>query len=186
MNESTNEIAGLVFLSSPVHGDDRGDFREWYSHPTLQEAGIDFHPEQANVSHSRRNVIRGLHFSTAARGQAKLVTCVDGDIRDVIVDVRIGSPTFGRVATIDLRGDGGTSVYIPSGLAHGFAVRSERATVAYLLSSPYEPSSEHGINPLDAELAISWGVDGAPILSEKDRMAPSLADARELGVLPTA
>jgi dTDP-4-dehydrorhamnose 3,5-epimerase len=179
------EIAGLFVAESRVFGDDRGFFREWFKLSDFAEVGLNFSTEQSNLSMSTRNVVRGLHYSMAPRGQAKVVTCVYGTLDDVIVDIRVGSPTFGRVVTVSLAGDQGTTVVLPAGVAHGFCVTSETAALAYLLSSPYDAPRELEINPLDPDIAVPWALSGEAILSEKDAAAPSLAERQAAGELPT-
>lgn len=184
MNLRQLEIPGLFVAESRVFGDDRGFFREWFKAVDFEAAGLDFVTEQSNLSMSTRNVVRGLHYSLAPRGQAKVVTCVYGTLDDVIVDIREGSPTFGRVVTVSLGADQGTTVVLPAGVAHGFCVTSEVAALSYLLSSPYDAPHELEINPLDPEVGVAWALSGDPILSEKDAAAPSLAERRAAGQLP--
>ncbi len=182
MSEAARAVDGLVVMDSPVWADDRGFFREWFRLADLNGAG--FTARQANLSRSVRGVVRGLHYSLAPEGQAKVVTCVDGTLEDVIVDVRVGSPTFGAVEVVTLAGDLGRSVLLPAGVAHGFCVTSEVATLAYLLSSPYNAPYELEINPFDNEIGITWALSGEPIVSDKDAAAPSLAQRRAAGELP--
>lgn len=177
------DIDGAFRLSSPVHEDERGAFREWFKYRDLDVAGLAWTVVQANLSRSARDAVRGLHFSLAPEGQAKIVTCVDGELVDVLVDVRDGSPTFGRVVTVSLIA-GGVSVYVPSGVAHGWCAVSEWATLCYLLSSPYAPELEREVHPLDPDLQIAWPLSGPAILSPKDAAAPSLAECRARGELP--
>jgi len=177
-------LPGLFVLESPVWGDERGFFREWFKLPDLELAGVRFSAQQANLSSSTRDVVRGLHYSLAPEGQAKVVTCVEGEIDDVIVDIRLGSPTFGRFEVVTLRAHEGRSVLLPRGVAHGFVVTSPTATLTYLLSSPYNPALEHGIHPFDTEINVPWALTGDAILSEKDADAPSFADQREANRLP--
>ena len=179
-------IDGAWVAESPVWSDERGFFREWFkSEDVLAATGINFSIQQANISQSQRGVIRGIHYSLAPQGQAKWVTCVNGSIRDVIVDIRPSSPTFGKSVFVDLNGLDGRAVLIGSGLGHGFASLAASSTIAYLLSSPYSPTEEFEINPMDPELGIDWGVDlGEVSLSEKDKMAPSLAERHRQGNLP--
>jgi dTDP-4-dehydrorhamnose 3,5-epimerase len=176
-------IAGLYVMESPVWPDSRGFFREWFKFDELQSAGVTFDVRQANVSFSHRNVVRGLHYSIAPEGQAKAVTCVDGVLHDVIVDTRVGSPTFGAVEIIELRSDQGHVAVLPTGVAHGFSVTSETATLAYLLTSGYSPGQELDINPFDDELGVAWVLEGDPIVSDKDANAPSFAERRDSGQL---
>jgi dTDP-4-dehydrorhamnose 3,5-epimerase len=177
-------LPGLLLLESPVHGDERGFFREWFWSSELADAGVNFTSCQANLSRSRRNSVRGLHYSLAPEGQAKLVTCADGALDDVVVDVRVGSPTFGQYEYVSLLAEEGKSLYVPEGLAHGFCVTSASATIAYLLSSPYDVATECGFDPFDEAVGVPWPVVGEPILSARDTGAPSLADRQRSGELP--
>lgn len=184
MNLHELSISGVFVLESPVWGDDRGFFREWFKLADLRAAGVDFQAQQANLSMSQRNVVRGLHYSVAPEGQAKVVTCVFGDLDDVIVDVRVGSPTFARVEIVHLSASEGRSVLLPVGVAHGFCVTSESAALSYLLSSPFNAPLELEIDPFDREINVAWTVSGEPIVSEKDAAAPSLAQRQAAGELP--
>jgi len=182
---SERSIPGLYLLESPVWGDDRGFFREWFKFDDFESSGVAFVVRQANLSMSARNVVRGLHYSLAPEGQAKVVTCVDGELDDVIVDVRVGSPSFGRVEIVHLAAGEGRSVLLPAGVAHGFCVTSERAALSYLLSSPFNAPMELEIDPFDAAIGVAWTIDGEPIVSAKDAAAPSLAQRLAAGELPT-
>lgn len=185
MNVTELAIAGLLVLDSPVHGDDRGYFREWFKAGDLEDADVHFQTRQANLSLSSRDVVRGLHYSLAPEGQAKVVTCVFGELDDVIVDVRVGSPTFGRVEIVHLAHNLGRSVHLPAGVAHGFCVTSEHAALSYLLSSPFNAPFELEINPFDGDLKVVWPLSGEPIVSAKDASAPSLAERLAANELPT-
>ena len=184
LNLEELSIAGLFKLTSPVWGDDRGFFREWFKLPDLNEAGISFTAAQANLSRSARNVVRGLHFSVAPEGQAKVVTCAEGELVDVMVDLRVGSPTFGKTELVTLRGGDGISLYLPTGIGHGFCATSDDAVLVYLLSSTYNPAAELEVHPFDKELMVPWPLSGEAILSDKDAAAPSLADRRLNDTLP--
>ena len=184
MNVSALSIPGAYLLESPVWDDDRGFFREWFKADDLRDAGVAFETRQANFSFSARNVVRGLHYSLAPEGQAKLVTCVVGEVDDVIVDIRVGSPTYGRFEVGRLSADAPRSVLLPGGAAHGFCVLSESAGLAYLLSSPFNAPVELEISPFDPEIGIGWHITGEPIVSAKDRAAPSLEQRLEAGQLP--
>ena len=184
MNLVPRAIPGLYVLESPVWGDDRGFFREWFKGPDVEAAGVDFAVRQANLSMSARDVVRGLHYSLAPEGQAKVVTCAAGSLDDVIVDVRVGSPTFGLVEVVSLEAGDGRSVYLPVGVAHGFCVTSEHAVLTYLLSSPFNAAVELEVNPLDPAVAVPWRLTGDAVLSEKDAAAPSLAERLAAGQLP--
>jgi dTDP-4-dehydrorhamnose 3,5-epimerase len=171
-------IDGAWVAESPVWSDERGFFREWFkSEDVLAATVINFSIQQANISQSQRGVIRGIHYSLAPEGQAKWVTCVNGGIRDVIVDIRPSSPTFEKSVFVDLNGLDGRAVLIGPGLGHGFASLADSSTIAYLLSSPYSPTEEFEINPMDPKLGIDWGMDLSELkISEKDKNAPTLAE----------
>jgi dTDP-4-dehydrorhamnose 3,5-epimerase len=130
-------------------------------------------------------VLRGLHFAQVPPSQAKYVTCLGGAVFDVVVDIRVGSPTFGSWDAVRLDAREHRSVYLSEGLGHAFLALEDNSTVMYLCSAGYSPSREHTINPLDADLGIDWPDAGALILSDRDRAAPSLADTQAAGLLPT-
>ncbi|GGN95235.1 DTDP-4-dehydrorhamnose 3,5-epimerase RmlC [Actinoplanes lobatus] len=177
-------IEGAFEVTPVQHGDDRGRFLEWYRFDALAEAvGHPLDLAQANLSTSARGVVRGIHFADVPPGQAKYVTCVSGAVLDVIVDIRVGSPTFGSWEAVRLDDEDRRAVYLAEGLGHGFCALTEGATVAYLCSSTYRPGHEHGIHPLDPELGIAWPV-GEPVLSAKDAAAPDLGEAGAKGLLP--
>ena len=171
---------------SPVWSDERWFFREWFKAEEISRiAGRDFSVAQANISSSARGTVRGIHYSLAEGGQAKWVTCVSGSIRDVIVDIRPASPTYGKSIVIELSGASGKAVLIGEGLGHGFVAMEDDATVAYLITSPFSPKEEFEINPLDPEIGIEWGLPvGELRLSPKDAAAPSLAERLADGKLP--
>ncbi|MBW6438643.1 dTDP-4-dehydrorhamnose 3,5-epimerase family protein [Actinoplanes hulinensis] len=177
-------IEGAFEVTPVQHGDDRGRFLEWYRFDALAEAvGHPLDLAQANLSTSARGVVRGIHFADVPPGQAKYVTCVSGAVLDVVVDIRVGSPTFGSWEAVRLDDEDRRAVYLAEGLGHGFCALTEGATVAYLCSSTYRPGREHGIHPLDPELGIAWPV-GEPVLSAKDAAAPDLGEAGAKGLLP--
>ncbi|GAA4104490.1 dTDP-4-dehydrorhamnose 3,5-epimerase [Nonomuraea soli] len=176
-------IQGAWTHTPVVHRDSRGEFLESFRASDLAAvAGHRLELAQVNCSVSERGVIRGLHFADVPPGQAKYVTCVAGTVLDVIVDVRVGSPTFGQWTSVLLDDETRRGVYVAEGLAHGFSVLSDRATVTYLCSQPYAPGREHGIHPLDPDLDIDWRLDVEPVLSDKDAAAPTLKEAS--GLLP--
>ncbi|MGC1237465.1 MAG: dTDP-4-dehydrorhamnose 3,5-epimerase family protein [Acidimicrobiales bacterium] len=177
-------IPGAFVLESSVWEDDRGFFREWFKLGDLEAAGVDFPIQQANLSMSKRNVVRGLHYSLAPEGQAKLVTCAYGELDDVLVDVRMGSSVYGRVEVVHLSADEERSVLIPAGVAHGFCVTSEIGALTYLLSSPFNAEMELEVNPFDKVLNIPWPLSGDAITSEKDAKAPTLMQRLWAGQLP--
>jgi len=169
-----------------VHGDERGFFLEWLRVDKLAEAtGRRFEIRQANHSLSARGVTRGLHFADTPPGQAKLVYCPVGRVLDVVVDLRLGSPTFGAVDSVVLEAGSRKIVFVSEGLGHGFCSLEDGSSVNYLVSTVYNPAGERTINPLDPELALPWPTDiGELSLSEKDANGPSLAQAREQRILP--
>jgi dTDP-4-dehydrorhamnose 3,5-epimerase len=180
------EIEGAWLAESPVWSDDRGFFREWFKSEEIKNAtGRDFGIEQANISLSSEGTLRGIHYSMALRGQAKWITCVSGSIKDVIVDIRPDSPTFGKWVEVELSGDSGRAVLISEGLGHGFLVLQDKTSVAYLVSTPFSPTDEFEINPLDEKIGINWGMDLSKLkISDKDRNSPTLAERLDEGKLP--
>lgn len=178
-------IAHLYLHTPTPHGDERGTFYEWYRADRMAEAvGHPLDLAQGNCSISRRGVLRGVHFADVPPGQAKYVTCVSGAVLDVVVDIRVGSPTFGQWEAVELDDRTRCGLYVGEGLGHAFMALTEQATVVYACSQPYAPRREHGIHPLDPALGIAWPRDVKPLLSPKDAVAPTLAEAREKGLLP--
>jgi dTDP-4-dehydrorhamnose 3,5-epimerase len=179
-------IEGAWLAESPVWSDGRGLFREWFKSADVKHAtGRDFGIEQANISLSSKGTLRGIHYSMAPRGQAKWITCVLGAIKDVIVDIRPDSKTFGQWIEVELKGDSGKAVLISEGLGHGFLALEEHTAVAYLVSSPFAPSEEHEINPFDPMIGIDWGMDLDSLkISEKDIKGQTLQSLLKLGLLP--
>ena len=173
---------------TPVQrADDRGVFLEWYRFDKLEEAaGHPLNLRQANTSVSKKGVVRGIHFADIPPGQAKYVTVTHGAVIDYVIDIRVGSPTFGqwdsvRLDTVDRR-----AIYLSEGLGHAFVALTDDATVSYLVSDTYNASAEHGINPLDPTIGLVFPEEaGEPLLSPKDTDAPSLYEARDAGLLPT-
>jgi len=178
-------IDGAWTFTPAVHRDDRGHFLEVFRAADLSES-LGYWPQtaQANCSVSRRGVIRGVHFALVPPGQAKYVTCVSGAILDVIVDIRVGSPDYGRWEAVRLDDTSRRAVFLEAGLGHAFTALSEEATVIYLCSTPYAPGREHGVHPLDPAIGIEWPADVEPVLSPKDAEAPTLEQARLAGLLP--
>lgn len=172
-------------LTPTIHADDRGSFLEWYRFEELEDAvGHPLRLAQANLSVSRRGTLRGLHYADVPPGQAKYVTCVRGAVLDAIVDIRVGSPTFGAWDLVRLDEAGRSAVYLPEGLGHAFVALTDEATVSYLCSEIYNAAGEHGIDPLDPDIGIAWPSDVELLLSPKDAAAPSLAKAQANGQLP--
>ncbi|MET9063534.1 dTDP-4-dehydrorhamnose 3,5-epimerase [Streptosporangium sandarakinum] len=178
-------IDGAWVHTPRVHADRRGTFAEVFPAGGLRgAAGRGLGLAQANCSVSRRGVVRGVHFADVPPGQAKYLTCVSGAVLDVVVDIRVGSPTFGRWETVRLDEESRRGLYVAEGLGHGFMALTEQATVVYLCSEPYTPAREHGIHPLDPAVGIEWPAGVEPILSDKDAAAPTLAEALAAGLLP--
>jgi dTDP-4-dehydrorhamnose 3,5-epimerase len=179
-------IEGVWLAESPIWSDDRGFFREWFKSEDIKnETGRDFGIEQANISLSSRGTLRGIHYSVAPRGQAKWITCVAGSIKDVIVDIRPDSKSFGQWIEVELRGDSGKAVLISEGLGHGFLALENNTAVAYLVSTAFSPTDEYEINPLDKKIAINWGMEISELkISDKDMKAPKLAERLAEGKLP--
>jgi dTDP-4-dehydrorhamnose 3,5-epimerase len=179
------DVDGAWLFTPRIHGDDRGSFLEWFKRAELgADLGHPMEIAQANCSVSRRGVIRGIHFSDVPPGQAKYVTCASGAIMDVVVDLRMGSPGFGRWEAVQLDDENRRALYVAEGLGHAFAALSDQATVLYLCSTPYAPGREHGVHPLDPAIGINWPKGAAAVMSDKDASAPSLADAQAAGLLP--
>ena len=181
-----------AFVFEPVRfSDARGRFQENFKLSSLEsELGISFTVKQMNQSVSAKGVIRGIHFADNPPGQAKYVSCPMGNVWDVVVDLRQNSETFGKWEGVELSETNGKSVLISAGLGHGFLALEEDSVVNYLCSEEYQPEREHRVNPLDQTLGIDFSRIGELagiaefVLSEEDRIAPSLQEAQEMGTLP--
>lgn len=171
-------LSGLALIEPDVHGDDRGFLVESYRESVWSELGVETAFVQQNSSRSARGTLRGIHFQTHP-GQAKLVRCVRGEIFDVAVDLRRDSPTFGKWEGHRLDDRLHRQLFVPVGFGHGFCVLSEEADVSYQLSSYFDPATEAGIAWDDPGIGIEWPVD-SPLLSERDRTAPRLAEVADL------
>jgi dTDP-4-dehydrorhamnose 3,5-epimerase len=170
----TEALPEVLVIEPTVHRDGRGFFVETYRADRYREAGIDVRFVQDNHSRSVRHTLRGLHWQIAPHPQAKLVRVLAGEILDVAVDIREGSPTFGRWAAETLSAENFRQLFVPVGFAHGFLVLSERADIEYKCSDIYDPASERGLMWNDPALGITWPVTD-PILSPRDRAHPALA-----------
>ena len=186
MNVQRLGIDGCFVLEHKVFPDERGLFREWFKAKETKKLAPNFKVEQANFSISKRGVIRGIHYSVAPAGQSKLVSCAQGGITDVLVDLRKGSPSYLKVEYVQLSESYGSTVYIASGVGHGFVVETESAAVVYLTSSAYSPQFEKAICPTDPDLAINWPLSDAVgrVISPADASAPTLSQADAAGDLP--
>ena len=176
-----------VYQFDPVlRPDDRGVFLESFKANTFADAvGHAFDLAQMNISVSKGGTIRGVHFADVPPGQAKYVQCFAGSILDIVVDIRVGSPTFGDYDAVELSAESRTGLYIPEGFGHAFCALSDSATVGYLCSQGYSPSREHGIHPLDPVLALPWPASASLVLSPKDAAAPTFLQAQESWLLPS-
>jgi dTDP-4-dehydrorhamnose 3,5-epimerase len=168
------KLDGVVLVEPQVHGDERGFMVETFRRDAWAELGVDAEFVQHNHSRSSRRTLRGIHFQIEP-GQAKLVRCARGEILDIAVDLRRGSPTYGQWEAHLLDDRRHRQLYVPVGFGHGFAVRSEVADVTYLVSSLYDPATEAGIAWDDPDVGVEWEV-ADPLLSERDRSAPTLAE----------
>ena len=179
------KVPGAWSFTPRQFPDPRGVFLEWFKGAVVQEAvGHPLTVRQANHSVSAKGTLRGVHFADVPPGQAKYVYCTRGAVLDVIVDLRVGSPTFGVSDAVLLDEVDRRGVYLSEGLGHAFLALSDDANVTYLCSTPYAPGREHGVHPLDPELDLPWPAGVEHLLSDKDASAPSLAVAREQGLLP--
>ena len=167
-------LPGCVVIEPLVHGDARGFFYESYNAQKYKDAGFDLNFVQSNVSRSAHGVLRGLHYQFP-NPQGKLVSVVEGEVYDVAVDIRLGSPTFGRWSAAVLSSHNKRHFWIPEGFAHGFAVLSEFATFSYQCTALYDRAADAGIRWNDGDIGVDWPL-GAPQLSEKDEKAPFLRD----------
>ena len=177
-------------ITPVIHSDDRGAFLETYRADKLAEAtGRSFEPRQGNTSVSRRGVARGVHFAAIHEdggAQAKYVTVLVGSVVDFIIDIRVGSPTFGTWDSVLLTDANRKAVFLSEGLGHLFVATSETATVNYLVNDVYRPDREHGISPIDPALGLDLPLAASElVLSAQDLAAPTLAEAAEAGLLPT-
>ncbi len=179
-------VAGAWEITPVTWRDDRGVFLESFRHDTLEAAtGRRFDLRQGNTSVSRRGVVRGIHFADTPPGQAKYVSVAHGAGVDFVVDIRVGSPTFGQWDSVVLDSETRRSVFLSEGLGHAFAALTDDATLTYLVSSTYNPAAEHDLNVLDPEIGLVFPPElGEPILSPKDLAAPTLAELLAAGALP--
>ncbi|WP_413451010.1 dTDP-4-dehydrorhamnose 3,5-epimerase [Georgenia phoenicis] len=184
-------IKGAWEITPKLHGDPRGVFLEVFKEQAFIDAvGHPFTLKQVNSSVSAAGVVRGVHFAELPPSQAKYVSCPRGAVLDIVVDIRVGSPTFGQWDSVLLDDVDRRSIYLSEGLGHAFCSLEDDSTVVYLCSEPYAPGREHGIHPLSEEVGIEWPTtarDGSPLelqLSDKDTAAPGLREAQEAGLLP--
>jgi len=186
------KVPGAWEITPKQFGDPRGVFLEAYKAGAFEEVvGHPLDLRQVNSSVSAAGVVRGIHFADVPPSQAKYVMCPRGAVLDFVVDIRVGSPTFGQWDAVLLDDVDRRAIYLSEGLGHAFCSLEDDSTVVYLCSAPYAPGREHGVNPLCETIGIEWpdkGRDGKPLqllLSEKDTQAPDLPTAREQGILPS-
>jgi dTDP-4-dehydrorhamnose 3,5-epimerase len=180
-------IAGAFEIKNVVYPDARGEFVEWFRADTIKSTTrIDFSTMQANLSLSQRGTLRGIHFADVPPGQAKYVMCPTGSIHDYVVDIRVGSPTFGTWEAVNISAQDRNAILLDVGLGHAFVALEEGTTVTYLVTDHYKPQAEHAINPQDPDLGLEFPFSGDELLvSAKDREAPSFAEALSRDMLPT-
>ena len=171
------KISDFILIKPVIFKDERGFFVETYKELDFIQNGIKENFVQDNYSKSFAKVLRGLHYHKSPYSQAKLVRCVKGEILDVAVDIRPGSPTFKQYIKVLLTEDNQELVYIPKGFAHGYVVLSDTAEIHYKTSAEYNPSAERGILWNDEEIGIDWGIDYEPIISLKDKSLPKIKEA---------
>ena len=169
------------------HADDRGLFFEFYRFDRLEEAvGHSLDLKQGNTSVSRRGSVRGIHFADIPPSQAKYVMAPRGAVLDFVIDIRVGSPTFGQWDSVLLDDTDRRAIYVAEGLGHCFVALTDDATVSYLVTDVYSPGREHGINPLDGDIGLEFPIPADDLLlSAKDTDAPGLLQAKESGLLPS-
>lgn len=179
------DVPGVIEFTPVIFRDARGEFVAPFQQSSFADAtGYQLRLAQANHSVSRRGVIRGVHFSDVPPGQAKYVHCSRGALLDVAIDVRLGSPTFGRWCSALLDATNCRAVYLAEGIGHAFVALTDGTVMTYLCSTGYDPAAEHTVHPLDPALQLPWPTDLEPVLSDKDRAAPTLAEAAAAGLLP--
>lgn len=185
-------IEGAWRVEPRLFPDERGTFLEWFKAEAFEQAvGQRLDLAQSNISTSTAGSVRGIHFAAVPPSQAKYVTCVSGAVVDVVVDIRVGSPTFGEHELVFLDDVSRHALYVSEGLGHGYMALTDGAVFMYLCSAPYAPGREFGVTPLDPAIGIAWPTSDArgnpvePLLSAKDLAAPTLEQAREQGLLPT-
>ncbi|MBB5955212.1 dTDP-4-dehydrorhamnose 3,5-epimerase [Saccharothrix tamanrassetensis] len=178
------KIPGTFEFSPSVFPDSRGLFvSPFQEHAFVEAVGHGLRIAQTNHSESRRGVIRGVHYAEVPPGQSKYVNCPRGRLLDVMVDIRVGSPTFGVWDTVELSPSAFNSVYVPEGIGHALMALEDDTVTSYLCSEGYNPKAERALNPLS--MGIPWPTDVTPLLSPKDEAAPSLDEALATGLLPS-
>lgn len=181
-NTQMSGILGVYLINHGIFPDSRGKTLVLFD-SNEEFLSRNFQNFQCNVSNSNKGVIRGLHYSHGPHHQNMIVTCLSGIISDVLVDIRIGSPTYRKILKIELNPDSNFSLVVPSGVAHGYEVKSDMTMVLYHLSQNYNPKFESTINPFCKDLAIGWETT-SPVMSERDRLADDFLASESKGLLP--
>ena len=180
------DIGEAWHISANRFSDDRGWFQEWFKQSNLNQLiNFDFSPIQANISHSKKGVIRGIHYSVAERGQAKLVTVMSGSIDDYVIDINPSSKNFGKWSRVRLTAAEGNALLLPPHAGHAFQALEDNTKVCYLVTAEFNPEMEKGISPLCETINIDWAPDVPQILSQKDLNAPNLQQVLGENALPT-
>jgi epimerase EvaD len=178
-------VPGVIEFTPEVYPDARGRFVAPFQEPAFLDAtGRRLQVAQSNHSVSQRGVIRGVHFCDVPPGQAKYVYCTRGALLDIAIDIRVGSPTFGRWEAVRLDAETYRAVYLPEGIGHAFVALADDTALTYLCSTGYDPAAQRSVYPLDPALQLPWPAGLEPVLSDKDRTAPTLAEAAQAGILP--
>lgn len=186
MDVAELKVPGSWVFTPKQWPDPRGVFLEWFKAPVFREAvGHDLVVKQANHSVSAKGTLRGVHFADVPPGQGKYVYCTQGAFLDIVVDLRVGSPTFGVSDAIQIDAVERKGVYLSEGLGHALLALTDDANVTYLCSEPYNPTGEHAVHPLDPALDLPLPGDLEHLLSEKDAAAPTVAEAERAGLLPS-
>lgn len=179
-------VPGCFEFTPRTFGDQRGVFVAPFQESVFVDTvGHPMRLGQTNHSRSRRGSVRGVHFADVPPGQSKYVYCPIGALLDIVVDIRVGSPTFGVSDAVLLDPVDFRAVYVAEGVGHAIVALTDDTVISYLCSAEYNPTGEHGIHPLDPELNLPWPTDLTPVLSDKDAAAPTLAEATAAGLLPT-
>jgi dTDP-4-dehydrorhamnose 3,5-epimerase len=185
MKATPLSIDGSWKIEFQKFDDNRGFFYESFKEEDFKNLiGRNLNIKQTNTSSSSKGSVRGIHFALVPPSQAKLVQCQRGSIKDYVIDIRVGSPTFGQFEEIELNENSASAVFIEEGLAHAFVALENQTVVTYFVTEKYNPEREKGINPFDKTLNVKWP-DIELILSEKDKQAISLDEAKDQGLLPT-
>ena len=179
------DVGGGWHIEATRHADERGWFQEWFKKSDLQQhIDFDFTPLQANISHSAKGVVRGIHYSIAPQGQAKLVTVMNGSIDDYIIDINPNSDNFGKWTRIRLDAQQGNAVLLPPHAGHAFQALTDNTVVCYLVTAEFNPEAEKGITPSCAQIGLPLMKATQSLISEKDKIAPDLARQKHDLLLP--